>query len=225
MSLRDVARVYPAGRGEVAALVGREPRGPRGREAGDHGPLGLGQDDAALDPRAASTARRAASTSSRGRSVAALGRRHPVAAAEPFDRIRLPVLPPASPPLGGRERRDPDAVRRASACASGGRGPSRPSSGWASPTAPTTGPRSSPGARPSGRRSPAPSWSSRVSSSPTSPPATSTPEPAREIAGLLDELHAPGGDGGPRDPQRGAGARRRAPGDAERRPCRDEEHP
>ncbi len=97
------------------ALAGVSEDDPDRRARRDHGPVGLGQVDAACTCSAASTGRRAAATARRPRRrPARRGRAQP--GAPPHDRLRVPVLPPR--PRGSTragERRAADGLRRRAA--------------------------------------------------------------------------------------------------------------
>ncbi len=114
-----------------------------------------------------------------GEDVGAVRRRRAGRLPPPADRLRVPVLPAAAAADGPAERRAADGLRRHAAGPSAARARPSCSSAWAWARAWATGRPSSPAASSSGWPSPARSPTRPTCCWPTSPPARSTPTPAR----------------------------------------------
>ena len=178
----DARKVYGIGDAQVHALDGVDRRVRDRQVHRDHGPVRVGQVDAAALPGRARHADVGGHL--HRRHVSRLARRQgPDRAAPHAGRVRVPGLQPDPDAHGRREHQAADDARRRDRRHGVDRpGRRRPS---ASATGSSTGRASSPAASSSASPSPARSRRGRRSSSPTSRPATSTRTTGAEILDFM----------------------------------------
>ena len=176
LELRDVSKTYGA-EPPVYALREVSFAVDEGELVAIVGPVGVGQDDAAARDRHARAPQRGRRRDHRPgcRRPARIASSH---AAGDADRLRLPAVLPGRALDRARERGGRAARTRARTRASGVNAPPRRSHGSGSPIARASARASSQVASASAWRSRARSSAARRSCSPTSPPATSTAQPA-----------------------------------------------
>ena len=179
-----LCKLYPDG--QVHAVEDVTHQHPPRRVRGHHGPQRQRQVDAAEPARRARPAHLRRGLLRRPAALEAAQTSTGFRVAEV--RLRLPVVPPAADPDGGRERAGADVrgAARGPAARAKGRGTAGDWSAWA--IAPTTCRRSSRSASGSGWPSPARWPTTRSPCWPTSRPAISTRR-RRQVLDLFDHLH------------------------------------